>query len=128
MAVYIEALWEEGEPRYWGEDSVSAFGKFVPELRGAFRKSWALLTAWKKHELPDRCAPMSMLLLYAFLGVALGRRLDHFALVVALGYHCLLRTHEMYQAQVEDLEFFIDSKTAVHLCCACGWTKVTLSD
>ena len=34
LSSYIELLWEEGDPKCWGGDAVSALSKFVPELKG----------------------------------------------------------------------------------------------
>ena len=68
---FIESLWNEGEPRYWGEDVISAFIKRVPQLKGFFPGAWQLISAWQRHELPQRCTPRSTALLTAMCGVAI---------------------------------------------------------
>ncbi len=102
---YVEMCWQEGEPRYWAEDTVSALIKFVPQLRGTFKLSWQLISAWQRNELPQRCAPISLDLLMAMCGVALRWRRFDLAVVLALGFHCLLRTAECYSIRKTDLEF-----------------------
>jgi len=54
---YIESLWQDRKPKYWGEDVIRAFGKRIPQLRGGFPGAWQLISAWQRHELPKRCTP-----------------------------------------------------------------------
>ena len=49
VATFIENLWQECEPRYWGEDATSAYTKFASSLKGLFSVSWALVTAWQRN-------------------------------------------------------------------------------
>jgi len=105
VASYVEQLWQEGDPRYWAEDVLSGFTKMVPSLRGGFRLSWSLVTAWQKNEPPQRCAPLSKDILLAMIACASERTWHRFALLLAIGFHCLLRTAEMYHLRVADFEF-----------------------
>lgn len=110
LASFIEHLWQEGEPRYWGEDTVSGFTKFVPALRGSFTVSWSLITAWQRNELPQRCVPIDLQTIKAFCGYAVHLGEPEFALTLAIGYHGILRTAEMYNIAIGDLE--IDRRKA----------------
>lgn len=96
LSDFIEMLWQDGDPRFWAEDAVSGLQKFIPSLRGHFRQSWSLVKAWQKFELPQRCTPFSLQVFRAFLGAALRQRRKAFALTVAVGFHCILRTSEMW--------------------------------
>ena len=105
VSKYVEQLWQEGDPRYWAEDVLSGFTKLVPSLRGGFRLSWSLVTAWQKNEPPQRCAPLSKDILLAMIGRAVELGWMRFALLLAIGFHCILRTAEMYNLRVADFEF-----------------------
>lgn len=105
VAKYIDHLWEEGDPRYWAEDTLSGFSKYIPSLRGTFKLSWSLVTAWQRNEPPQRCAPLSLDILLAMVGFATHKGWDNFALLVVLGFHCILRTAEMYNLRIADMEF-----------------------
>ena len=113
VAAFIECLWHEGEPRYWGEDVISGLTKFVPGLKGCFNLSWSLITAWQKNELPQRCVPLDVRTFKAYCGVALHLGEPEFALLLALGYHGLLRTAEMYNINIGDMEMDIGGSTGV---------------
>ena len=113
LASFIEHLWQEGEPRYWGEDTVSGFTKFVPSLRGTFTVSWSLITAWQRHELPQRCVPINLQTIKAFCGYAVYLGEPEFALTLAIGYHGILRTAEMYHIAIGDMEIDHRKSTAV---------------
>jgi len=113
VSSYIQALWHEGEPRYWGEDVVSAFVKRVPQLRGRFPGSWQLITAWQKHELPQRCTPFCASLVKAMCGVAIHRGEVSMALCMAVGFHGILRTAETYTMAVKDFSFHPSLQTCV---------------
>ena len=104
VAAYVEHLWQEGDPRYWAEDTISGFSKMIPSMKGCFRLSWALVTAWQRNEPPRRCTPLTMDILLAMVGNAADRGWHRMGLLLLLGFHCLLRTAEMYKLQVSDLE------------------------
>ena len=105
VASYVEQLWQEGDPRYWAEDTVSGFTKMIPSIKGSFRLSWALITAWQRNEPPRRCTPLTMDILLAMVGRAVTLGWHRLGLLLLLGFHCILRTAEMYSVRVGDFEF-----------------------
>jgi len=113
IASYVEQLWQEGDPRYWAEDTLSGFTKLVPSLRGGFRLSWALVTAWQRNEPPQRCAPVSVDILLAMVGMTIQRGWHRMSVLLVVGFHCLLRTAEMYNLRLADFEFDKDGKHGV---------------
>jgi len=113
VAKYVEQLWQEGDPRYWAEDTLSGFTKLVPSLRGGFRLSWSLVTAWQRNEPPQRCAPLSVDILLAMIGLAVQRGWLGMCALLAVGFHCVLRTAEMYRMRVADFEFNVDGTSGV---------------
>jgi len=110
---YIESLWQDGEPRYWGEDVISSFGKRIPQLRGCFPGAWQLISAWQRHELPQRCTPFSSLVMKAVCGASIARGEVSLALCLAVGFHGILRTAETYTLKVQDFTFHPDMRTCV---------------
>ena len=105
VAAFIEQLWQEGDPRYWAEDILSGFAKYIPSMKGHLRLSWSLVTAWQRNEPPQRCTPVTLDILLAMVGHALSQGWQRMALVLLVGFHCVLRTAEMYNLQVGDFEF-----------------------
>jgi len=105
IAKFVEQLWQEGDPRYWAEDMLSGFTKMIPSLKGGFRLSWSLVTAWQRNEPPQRCAPLSLDVLLAMIGYAVQRGWLGMCALLAVGFHCVLRTAEMYHLRVADFEF-----------------------
>ena len=104
VADYICSLWENGDPRHWGEDTVSSICKKVPSLRGCFPSAWQLLTAWQRHELPVRATPLSTPVLLAMCGLAIEWDDVSLMLTLAVSFHCLLRTAESYSIRMADLQ------------------------
>ena len=104
IATFVEQLWQEGDPRYWAEDTLSGFTKFIPSMRGNLRLSWALVTAWQRNEPPQRCAPLSLDILLAMVGRCVQLQWHRMGLLLLIGFFCLLRTAEMYKLRVSDLE------------------------
>ena len=102
---FIEQLWQEGDPRYWAEDTLSGFSKMIPSMRGCFRLSWSLVTAWQRNEPPQRCTPLTLEILLALVGRAVFLGWHRMSLVLLIGFHCVLRTAEMYNLRVVDFEF-----------------------
>ena len=113
VAAYVEQLWQEGDPRYWAEDTLSGFTKLVPSLRGGFRLSWSLVTAWQRNEPPQRCAPLSSDILLAMVGRTIQLGWHRMSVLLVVGFHCLLRTAEMYNLRVADFEFDASGRRGV---------------
>ena len=105
LSTFVEQLWQEGDPRYWAEDTLSAISKWIPSLRGQLRMSWSLVSAWQRNEPPQRCTPLSLDILLAMVGRAIALDWLRMSLVLLIGFHCLLRTAEMYKLRANDFEF-----------------------
>ena len=113
VCCFIESLWQAGEPRYWGEDVISALVKAVPQLKGFFPGAWQLVSAWQKHELPQRCVPLTVNLLKAMCGVAISWGNTSMALCLAVAFQGILRTEETYSMAVKDFTFHPFNGTCV---------------
>ena len=91
---YLETLWEAGAERNAAGDTISAIQHYL-HTRRAFPGAWSLFATWSRTELPARAPPLTSAIMTGLLGIAamLGR---HDAVVLlAVGFHCMLRTEEM---------------------------------
>ena len=104
VADYVCFLWENGDPRHWGEDTISSMCKRVPSLKGCFPSAWQLITAWQRHELPVRATPISTSVLLAMCGLAIEWGDMSLMLTLAVSFHCILRTAESYNVRMADLQ------------------------
>ena len=93
---YVEELWEEGDSRSLAQDTISALQHFEPQLKRKMLRSWRLLKAWQKHEIPTRAPPFTLTTLSVLAGW-LQTRCAELALAVCVGFHALLRSGELCQ-------------------------------
>ena len=104
LADYVEYLWQEGDSRYLGGDTVAAIQDAQPELKGSLLKSWRLLKTWARHELPARAPPLTPRLVYALCGWFVKRNMSACALAIHLAFVALLRTGEMLGLQSKHIQ------------------------
>jgi len=102
---YIEYLWQEGEGRSRGCDTVSGLQWAVPAYKGLFKGSWGLLKAWQRAELPARAPPLPPLLLFAMAEFCCRQGNPTMAVCIVLAAHCILRTGEVLAIKVADVSF-----------------------
>ena len=103
MSQYLNFLWEEGEGRALGSNTLAAIQYKVPQLRKQLVGSWRLLGAWNKHELPMRAPPLTPDLLYSLCGAACQAGNPHHAVCMMVSFFGLLRTGELGKIQVKDI-------------------------
>ena len=60
LVVYIELLWEEGEPKSWASYTLTGAQHFAPRLRRHIPAAWRLRAAWDRLELPARAPPLTL--------------------------------------------------------------------
>ena len=108
LAEYIEYLWNEGEPKAWANYTVAAVQFFLTHSRRHLNLSWSLVKVWGKIEMPAQAPPCTPSIALGLSGLAaLAERLD-LAVILLLGFHCILRTAEMVGLRCGDI--FIDHK------------------
>jgi integrase len=118
--LYIEELWEEGLPRSWAAHTLSGLAKLCPYLKGSFPLGWTYYDTWKKHELPQRAAPLSVQLLKAMAGYLIFKNKNYsLAICMLLTFHCMLRISEALNLKVRDMEATSSNTFVLHL----GFTK-----
>eukprot|EP00971_Amphidinium_carterae_P212436 4215978-Amphidinium_carterae.1 len=64
--------------------------------------SWALLSAWKRNELPQRAPPFPPSLVLGLAHRALEQRHTDICCVLLLGFHAYLRPMELQNIRVTD--------------------------
>lgn len=95
LAEFIEVSYQEGEPISYAGHLLSAVKRFHPEVRLKLPVSSQLFRNWQRCYVPERAIPAAWELVEALMGVAFEKRQPLFALLLALGFNCLLRTSEM---------------------------------
>ena len=110
IAEFIDHLYQEGEPISYGGHLLSAVKRFHPELRLCLPQASQFFRTWQRCYIPSRALPASWALVEALMGVAFSLQLAHFALLLALGFNCLLRTSEMLSITHRHLVVHPDGK------------------
>lgn len=102
---WVELQWVQGQPLNLIADCLSGLHFFWPQLRGLLRLAWRVFRSWRRIETPARAPPITVLLVRALVARAVQRQQLHFAALVSLGFHCLLRTGELLNLRFGDFEF-----------------------
>ena len=97
LAEFINDSFQEGDPLTYAGHLLSAIKRFHPELKLKLPRASQYYRNWVKAYKPTRAIPASWELVEAMIGVAYYLSLPRFALLLALGFHCMLRTSEMLQ-------------------------------
>ena len=95
LAKFIDVSYQEGEPISYAGHLLSAVKRFHPELRLELPRSSQYLRNWQRCYTPARAIPASWQLVQGLMGLAWDRGSPHFAVLIAIGFNCLLRTSEM---------------------------------
>ena len=99
LCTFIEHVWEEGDPKSWALNAISAMAHFMPAVRGKTPGSSRLMKAWTKTELPERAPPLPTLFATALAGAALRRHDLRLCVLILVAFHALLRTGELCRVQ-----------------------------
>lgn len=111
---WVELKFSSGEPLNTIADALSGLHYFIPASKKKLPLSWKLFSVWRRYEVPARAAPITADLLMAFAGRCLAKLDFPMATLLLLGFHCFLRTGELFQIAADDL--LVNSKTGiVHL-------------
>ena len=102
VAEYLEVLWDSGDPKTSATYTLASLHYFIPQLRRQLPRSWKLKAIWDKLELPCQAVPLSLEVLFGFVGYFLKVHEDTMALGCLLGFNALLRTGELLSLRVAD--------------------------
>ena len=112
-AAYVEACWEDGEPKSFAADCPSALGHYLPAVKKHLGGSWRLIAAWSRLEMPERAPPLTLCFTYA-IGAYFKERLWTDSLVLLLlGFHTFARSGELFGARCRDFVLRDDGVAAV---------------
>ena len=105
LVVYLEILWEEGEPKSWASYTLAGAQHFAPRLRRHLPAAWRLRAAWDRLELPARAPPLTLDAVQALAGLACEIGFERVGAGLMLAFHCFLRTGELLMVRAGDFEF-----------------------
>lgn len=100
---WIEDQFKQGAPINTVADALSGLHFYVPSTRKRLPLSWRLFGTWRKKETPSRAPPIPEDLLWAMVSFAVQHQLFVFGCLLALGFHCFLRTGELLAIRPCDL-------------------------
>ena len=103
MQRYIEYAWEEGESKGYVGHAISGLTHFLPELKGFFKGSWRIYSAWSRIELPARAPPLPSAILFGLAGHAIKTGQLALGVCLLLFFHCFIRTGELLTATIDHL-------------------------
>ena len=93
---WIEWQWSRGESLGVIGDCLSGLHFFWPDLKGQLRQAWRMFKNWRRVESPIRAPPLTAPLAQAFVARAVYEGELATAALIALGFHTLLRTGELW--------------------------------
>ena len=108
LSEFVEYLWEQGDPRGWAGDVISATIFYVPACRSFLSGAWRLHAAWGRRELPARAPPFTPLIVHALCGSCRDRGWGDIVILLLLGWHTFARSGELFGAKVCD--FVLNSR------------------
>ena len=111
LCAYNEHLRQDGETKGLAGDTLSGLEYFIKPLRGKVRGAWRVFTAWTKKELPNQAPPLPIGVMFALVGLFFTVDMVGVAAGIALGFHNLLRTGEIFNLRCKDV--VLGSKSGV---------------
>lgn len=114
---WVEQQWARGEPLGHIADALSGLHHFWPEMKGRLREAWRLFKSWRRIEVPSRAPPITCPLIRAFIAKAMESDDVTLATLLAIGFHCLLRTGEI---QILRFRISVQLSASAPASLACG--------
>eukprot|EP00438_Fugacium_kawagutii_P013112 Skav213413 [mRNA] locus=scaffold797:806923:807864:- [translate_table: standard] len=102
MCAWVRRMWRTGEPLLTVGDGLSALHFFQPWTKRLLPHAWKLFGVWRKVELPARAPPLTQRICRSMAAYCLSVNDVEMAACLLLGFHCLLRTGEIFQLTFSD--------------------------
>lgn len=106
---WIEEVFTMGAPINLVADALSGLHCFMPSTKKRLPTSWKLFATWRRFEVPSRAPPLTQDLLWAMVSRCLQMADFEMASLLALSFHCFLRTGEALAVRPCDLLLGKDS-------------------
>ena len=104
IVAYVNVCWEEGEQIDDAANVLSGLSHYILPIRGHLHGSWKMISRWRQRELPAQAPPMGPAVLTLMIGTALECNCLPLAAGIALGFHCFLRTGELFALHCSDVQ------------------------
>ena len=101
---WVECQWEMGTSLGLVGDALCGLQFYWHDIKLKLRGAWKLYHNWRKLEIPTRAPPISAVIVQAFVNYLLDQNEITTAFVIALAFHCYLRTGEVLALQFRDLQ------------------------
>eukprot|EP00438_Fugacium_kawagutii_P016219 Skav233267 [mRNA] locus=scaffold4476:143528:150960:- [translate_table: standard] len=92
---WVRSMWEAGEPLLTVGDGLSALHFFQPWTKRRIPHAWKLFGVWRKIEVPSRAPPLTLRLVRSLAAYCIAFDQWELAVLLMIGFHCLLRTGEL---------------------------------
>ena len=115
LCLYVENLYDEGLPKATAQYTAAGLQYFKPSFKHNLGRTWQLLKAWAKAEIPDRAWPFSLMLVQNMIVHQLANSEPLMAVGLWLGFHAFLRTAELCLLRWEDVSFTANNERGVIL-------------
>ena len=101
LTAFVQGLFAEQRPVSWATENLTGLQMLFPTLKGQLKPVWAMIATWRRR-LPLRMkTPVPLQVVRACAVVALTKGSNAwlcFAVLLLVGFHCLLRPAEMANA------------------------------
>ena len=114
VANFIDHMFLEGEPVGYAGDLLSGMSRFVPGARLRMPTARLWFRNWTREIVRKRALPIPFRVVKGLVGVALAMKRLDMAVLVGVGFLCMLRTGEMYNLRVRDIAFGPGLKNCSH--------------
>ena len=112
VSAYIQELWESGDSKFWAADTLSGLYHKL-QVKKVLPVGWNWLSVWDRHEMPWRSAPLNPEQILAMAGLFFFYEVPEMAVLVTLGFHCMLRTAEVLAIRSCHVAFTSDRASIV---------------
>ena len=112
---FVNHLWQEGEPIGWAGNFLSGLQRFFPAAKRHLPTAWQYHSNWASTILPNRAVPFTSLQIRGLAGLCIRISRPDFAVILLVGFICLLRTGEMVCLAWEQITLLENSLVVVAL-------------
>ena len=113
VAEYVDHMFQDDVPIGYAGDLLSGLSRWLPGSRIKLPTARLWFRNWSREVIRRRALPLPMHILKGLAGIALAARRLDLAVLLPLGFLCMLRTAELYGLTKADVTFNPSGKTAI---------------